>query len=278
MSIARRPDRLIAILLSLALFVALPLTAASAQTSGDPGFPGTYYFHSVTGDNTRDQAQGGATFNPFFPTRGSGQWATARDLPGLQNTSTSEVVDPTWRGSIDERATSLSVNFWALTRPDQDLFGTANYTVRVRPAGGTVYYELLPAIADRAVGGGVANIHQTFTKMRTSSTASEVPLDLPAGPLTFTIRGTFFDSNASTELRFDSIEYPSSFTVNGVGPTPTPSPTPTPADPNAFYLHSGTRVGQADRADGSSTFDGFEPTDTEPARFVDLPHVRNGSG
>ncbi len=280
MSIARRPDRLVAILLSLALFVALPLTTASAQSAGDTADSNTYYLHSSSGDNTLDQAGGGATYDKTFPTSGTDEWATARDNPALQNTPTNESVDPTWRGSIDQAATSLSVNFWGRQTPDQDLFGTANYVVRVRPAGATTYYELLPRITDRPAPNGVVNIHQTFTTMKaaTPATSPEVPLNLPAGALTFTIRGTFLDSDAYTEIRFDSTNYPSSFTVNGVGPTPTPDPTPTPADPNAFYLHSGTRVGQADRADGSSTFDGFEPTDTEPARFIDLPQVRNGAG
>ncbi|MDQ4065544.1 MAG: thrombospondin type 3 repeat-containing protein, partial [Actinomycetota bacterium] len=175
--------------------------------------PATYYFHSLTRDNTLDQTQpNGATFDRVSPTSSPDDWATALDVPGLQNAGLVNIVDPTWRGTIADRARSLAVEFWGEESPDQAR-GTAHYVVRVLPSGQSTYIELLPRIELKDVGPGVLNIEHTFTSMRIG-TGAEVPLDLRAGGLTFTIRGTFLDSDAYTELRFDSTNYPASFTTN----------------------------------------------------------------
>lgn len=255
MSIARRPRRMGASILALALIAgALFVGPASAAGRADEaraqayidravrraegitsasttlvttGEASTYYFHSLSGDNTLDQAAGGATFDDKTPEFGPGEHAIARDLPGLQNAGAIEVVDPTWRGTLGQAASSVSVKFWAEQIVDQAL-GGANFTVRVLPQGSTAYFELLPAIELSEVPAGIIEVEHTFTGMRASATAPEQPLALPAGPLTFTIRGTYVDSDVSTEIFYDSTEYPAGFSVNTGGPTTSPSPTPTP--------------------------------------------------
>lgn len=263
---------------------ATPTPTPTPTESAGPS--STYYLHSLTGDNTLDQAVDGASFDAVASEFGPGEHSLARDLPGFQNTGLIEVVDPTWRGTLDVPATSLSVDFWGEQIPDQDL-GSVNYLVRVLPEGATSYYELLPAISRPEAEIGFVNIKHTFTSMRIG-TGVEQPLQLPAGPLTFTIRGTYAVDDASTTLAFDSTEYHSSFTINPGGSDPDPDPTVTPTaspspDPTpvptatAFYLHSGSGVGQADRADGSSTFNAVEPTATDASMFVDVPQLSNGA-
>ena len=215
-------------------------TPTPTPTETEPTGGGTtYYFHSLSGDNTLDQAfDDGATFDTAFPTWAPDQWSKAQDLPGFQNAGAIEVVDPTWRGSLAERARSITLDIWGEQIPDQDL-GEIHYTVRVLPQGATAYTELLPPIERPVTEVGIINIKHTFTSMRASATAPEEPLDLPAGPLTFTVRGTFTDSDLYTELRFDSTDMPAGFTTDaGGGPEPSPSPSsseepPPPPPPSA---------------------------------------------
>lgn len=204
-----------------------PTLTPTPEPTTPAGAEKTYYFHSLSGDNTIDQAVDGATFDDKVSEFGPGAHSIARDLPGFQNAGAIEVVDPTWRGTLSEPASSVAVNFWAEQIVDQAQ-GGANFTVRVLPSGGTAYYELLPVIELADVPAGIINVEHTFTGMRASATAPEEPLDLPAGPLTFTIRGTYVDSDVSTEIFYDSTEYPAGFSVNAGGGTTSPSPTPTP--------------------------------------------------
>jgi serine protease len=208
---------------------ATPTPTPTPTESSAPVTSKTYYFHSLTGDNTIDQADGSATFDGATPTFGPDAYSVARDVPQLQNAGAIEVVDPTWRGSLSEPANSVSVNFWAEQLPDQAT-GNGRFTVRVLPQGATAYYELLPTIALTNVPAGTMNVKHTFTGMRASSTAPEEPLVLPAGALTFTIRGTFGLNDAVTELYFDSTNFPAGFTTtsgSGGGTTTSPSPTAT---------------------------------------------------
>lgn len=204
-----------------------PTSSPSPSPSEPPTDGGTtYYFHSLTGNNTIDQNYvDGATFDKNFPTFGEDEFSIAQDIPGLQNAGLLEMVDPTWDGELDSRATSLSVDFWAEEIPDQDL-GSVHYTVRVKPQGSTSYVELLPAIEADVSEIGPLNIKHTFTQMGTA--AAPQPLDLPAGPLKFTIRGTYTVDDAYTRIYFDSTNYPSGFSINGGGSGPDPSPSPSP--------------------------------------------------
>ena len=226
----------------------------ACEENEGPGTP--YYFHSESGNNTLDQPEKLASFDSTFPTFGPDEFSSARDIPQFQNTPLIEGVDPTWRGTLRHRVTSLSVDFWGQQTPAQEL-GTVHYTVRVHPAGATEYWELLPAITSADADPGVINIKHTFTQMRTTAAGTPVPLDLPQGALTFSIRGTFTVNDASTEIRFDSTNYPSGFSVNGGGggggtssPTPTPTPTSTgssSASPSASPSPSPTGGGGGGR-------------------------------
>ena len=204
----------------------------SPTSSPEPTTPAeavSYYFHSPSGSNNVDQADRSATFDTALPT--FEEASSAIDVPGLQNVAGSvEVVDPVWRGELTQPARSLTADFWARTLPDQPVNGTANYTVRVASGSGALM-ELRPAITDvPADGTGVQRITQTFTHMVEGG--AEVPLSLPAGPLTITVRGTFVDSNAMTEIWFDAKDYPSGFsTGDAAGPSPTPTATPTETAP-----------------------------------------------
>ena len=206
-----------------------PTTDPTPTPTTNPG-PGTrYYFHSPSGSNNMDQADNSATFDTTFPT--FEEYSVAYDVPGLQNAGAVEAVDPVWTGELAQPASSVTVDFWGQQIPDGEL-GSANYTVRVSTGGGT-YVELLPAIAKTEVEAGLIHVNHTFTSMREGT--AEVPLALPAGPLKFTIRGTYFVDDAATEIRFDSVDHPSGFTTGGaVAPTSTPTPTTTPtATPTA---------------------------------------------
>jgi serine protease AprX len=194
-----------------------------------------YYFHSPSGSNNVDQADDSATFDTTFPT--FEEYSVAYDVPGLQNAGAIEVVDPVWKGELSQPASSVTVDFWGQQIPDGDL-GSANYTVRVSTGGGT-YVELLPAIAKTEVEAGLIHVDHTFTKMLQGT--EEVPLSLPAGPLNFTIRGTYFVDDAATEIRFDAVDYPSGFsTGETTAPTPTPTETVDP-DPTGPPPPSGER-------------------------------------
>lgn len=188
-----------------------------------PGENATYYFHSGTGSNNLDHLDGSTTFDPLFPT--FEEPASAIDVPGLQNVSGIEVQDPVWSGQLVEPATSLTIDFWGRTLPDQAI-GFVHYTVRVKTGG--EYFELAPAIdKEVAAGSGFTRVTHTYTSALEGT--QEVPLSLPAGPFTIAVRGTFTVDNAATEISFDSIDFPSGFsTSGGASPSPSPSPTSSP--------------------------------------------------
>ena len=210
-----------------------PTTTTTPTPTPEPTEPPTpteavnYYFHSPSGSNNMDQVDDSATFDTTAPT--FAEYSVAYDVPGPQNVAGGvEVFDPRWTGELTQPARSLTVNFWGETIPDSAV-GAANYTVRVSSGGGA-YVELLPAIERSDLEAGVVEIEHTFTKMLEGGV--EVPLSLPAGPLSFTIRGTYTVNDAVTEIRFDAVDYPSGFsTGDAAGPTPTPTPTETTAPP-----------------------------------------------
>lgn len=192
----------------------IPSVSPSPTAGGPSGPTTTYYFHSESGDNTVDLLTGGAVYDTSVPIFGPDEFSSAHDFSPAQNTTLIEYMDPTWRGTIAHPATSIKVDFWGEQLPDAAL-GEGHYTVRVLPAGATSYIDLLPLIVLSEPGAGPINIKQTFTEMKVG-TGAATPLELPAGELTFSIRGTFADSDLSTEIFFDSTNYMSSFTVNPV--------------------------------------------------------------
>lgn len=189
-----------------------PSPSPSPTPTEPAGADATYYLHSGSGINNIDQFTGSATFDSELPTFEDP--ATAIDIPGLQNTSLLGVQDPIWRGELTEPAKSLTVDFWGRTLPDQAT-GFIRYTVRVRTGG--EYFELLPAISEQVATSGFTRVTHTFDKM--DQGGGEVPLSLPAGPFTITIRGTFTVNNVATEIWFDAIDFPAGFATSG-GSTP----------------------------------------------------------
>ena len=231
--------------------------AAAPVTLGDGTSPnpspsatgGTaYYFHSATSSNNLDQIAGSAHFDSISPT--SEEPATAIDVPVLQNASDVEVLDPVWRGQLSDPATSLTVDFWGRSLPDQAT-GRVNYTVRVSTGGGHVWRELTPAINYTVpLGTDFSRITHWFDGMVVGGAV--VPLDLPSGPFKIAIRGTFSPDtpeaaldNAATEIRFDSVDFPSGFTTLGERePTPMPTESPAPDTTEVVFTADSENSGQ----------------------------------
>ena len=267
MSLTRRP-RPVAVV--LALVIALALLPAAEAIAADP--PGKYYFHSATRVNALDKPRSGHQFDTTAPTSTVPAWAG--DVPAAGNGNGNAIFDPTWTGSAGTTTIeSITLDFWA-KGPVEEAFGTMDFAASIW--NGTTQTDL----GFFSVESGYIDEPIHVTK-RLDATASGAPLSItPNGPIQVMIRQRYIDSTVGGIL-YDSVDYPSGFWVN-IGEIVDPGgggeeEEELPPDPNAFYLHSGTGIGQTDRANSSSTFNGFPPESTDASRFTDVPQASNGS-
>ena len=218
-----------------------PTPTPEPTDTGAPTEPGTgksYYFHSPTGLGNADWPAFGNPFDDQAPTaEGYSEW---HDFPVQTNNPTSGQgpYDPNWVGTVDSKITSLKLDFWAKT-PVGDLLGEVNYNPAITVGG--VQYKLptLTQAIDPQIGDVPTRLTKTYTTMLDAA-GQEVPLNIdPQGAeLTFTIAGRYYDEEAGSWIVYDSVEYPSGFTINGGGsggtdpdPTPTETPTDEPTEP-----------------------------------------------
>lgn len=206
-----------------------PTVDPTPEPTSDPADPGTstkYYLHSVSGLGNVDFANGQSTFDTNEPTRDT--YSSYYDNGPLIN---SGAVDPAWVGTIDGEINALEVDFWQWS-PVARAQDRLDYQVAI-DVGGTIY--TLPVAEKTLDGATITNEISRFTHKWTTmldANDAEVPLSIDPGDeaVTIMIRGGYLDVETFTEVAYDSIEYPSSFTVTtgGAGPTTTPTPTPTP--------------------------------------------------
>ena len=216
-----------------------PTVTPTASPTEDPTTEGTrYYFHSLSGIGNADLfLTGGHPFDQNAPTIDG--YSEYHDLPGT-NGAPNAIYDPNWTGTVDGPITSFTLDFWAKT-PVGDVLDEVHFSPLIWV--GTTQYELpqITAVPGAASLGNVpSRITETFTTMLNAAGA-EVPLSIATAgqPVTISIAGTHADDEAGNYIVYDSIEYPSGFSVGGgsTDPIPTPSieptvePTTEPTDP-----------------------------------------------
>ena len=219
---------------STSIIAAVCLAAvASAVVAVAPSATATdsrFYFHStVTTINNIDKFfVEGATFDATPPEFTDP--AVAVDLP-LTNGAPSALYDSAWTGSLTGPISSLTLDFWAKA-PVGDTLGEVNYGAAVW-IGDTEY--LLPAFSRTVDEPFLDPVHvtHTYTTMLDASGDNEIPLSIPTTgePVAVNIFGRFADEEAAATILYDSVDYPSGFSVT-TGPSASPSPSPTTPSPS----------------------------------------------
>ena len=212
-------------------------TPTETATPPPAGAGKTYYFHSPTGFGNVDDVAFANPFDDKAPTfEAYSEW---HDFPLIRNgVSGQGPYDPNWVGTVDAPISSLKVDLWAKT-PVGDVLGKVNYDPTITVGG--VQYKLptLTQAIDPRIGDLPTRMTKTYTTMLNAAGA-EVPLaiDPKGAPVTFTIAGKYLDEEAGSWIVYDSIKYPSGFSINGGGaggtdpdPTPTDTPTDDPTEP-----------------------------------------------
>ncbi len=211
MSISRRATWLA--LLSTVVLLGTFVVPATAQV--EPAAGPTFYFHSVSGLGNTDVLDGSNTFDQSFPTfETSSQF---NDVPLLGNGGPNALYDPNWFGQVDTTITSFTLDFWAKT-PVGDLLGEANYKPTIWVGATPFKLPTLSQTIEPQIGDVPSRFTKTYTTMLDAA-GNEVPLAIdPAGqPVTISIAGAFLDEEAGSYIVYDSIDYPSGFSINGGG-------------------------------------------------------------
>lgn len=187
-----------------------------------------YYFHGHTGQHTLDTfadilVPGGIRFDESEPT--GTKPGLAPDLPTDGDKQT--MWDPHWKGTIVGHVRDVTVDFWA-----QPTFQSVDQSSTFRI---TLWHDAnridLPLLQVPNSNGPVHVTH-TFKSMLDAS-GNEVPLDVPAvGDFSINVAGRSDRVDAPVVL-FDSVDFPSGFSINTeiVDPTPTTDPSPTATSP-----------------------------------------------
>jgi hypothetical protein len=172
---------------------------AEVVTGGGGGgseLPLTEFFFHDDGDLD----PGAGTFDTSFPTS-----TTPTVAPG------SAVLGALWTGEIDAgQLTTLEVDFWQNAPVGQVLLGDVDYEVALETADGIrtdfpFFTEPAPATLEPT------RVIHVFTP---EDPGSPLPLQLPGGEATIEITGHFIDTQAVTEIYYDSTDFPSGFSAN----------------------------------------------------------------
>ena len=210
------------------------------ETPSGPATTKAYYFHGGTSVNTTDKVTGTATFDDKLPVWTEPSLAT--DLPVLPSGNANAIWDPAWSGEVGGTISELKVDFWAKVPEEEAQTGGVSWRVSIW--NGTQEIALPNAEVKGFNPVGATRFTHTFKTMLSSPTdqASQVPLSItPSGPIGIQIRPVFGVNGAGATILFDSVDYPSGFSVTtagaGASPSPTetatPDPTPTETtDPN----------------------------------------------
>jgi hypothetical protein len=166
----------LAALVAAVITASLVLVAAPAQAQGT-----TYYLHSASSSNNLDAAVGGNTFDTATPTFTDDSYAA--DVPVVRQKGDS-LVDPDWAGSVGQAITSLSVDFWQVAPvAETACAGSVDYDITF--SDGTTEYALPDLVAPDDGSSVPAEITATFTTMLAADGTTEIPLNVPAGNLSF---------------------------------------------------------------------------------------------
>lgn len=199
-----------------------PSPTSTPTQDPEPATSRRFYFHSGSTSNQVDEAAlDAATFDTELPTFTDP--AIATDVPVVgKGTASANPVDPTWHGTAADAIETLTVDFWQDTTDMP--YTSIDYDVVVWR--GETAYALPTFTAPVSADDLVTRVQHTFTG-----------LDIPAGsePLTIDIKPKFNNQQAGSIIYFDSVDYPSGFSIGTGGgsssPTPTPSPTSDPTTP-----------------------------------------------
>ena len=208
MSLSRRTRFLTALVGCLLVGSLTPAAGAQEAT-------GTYYFHSPSGLGNQDVVDGTNTFDTTAPTaEGFSQF---NDVPLIGNGAPQAPYDPNWFGQVDSTITSITLDFWAKT-PVGDFLGEVNYDPTIWVGDTPFALPTLTQAVEPTIGNVPSRLTKTFTTMLDAE-GNPVPLSIdPAGqPVTISIAGGFLDEEAASYIVYDSVDYPSGFSINSGG-------------------------------------------------------------
>ena len=219
-----------------------------------------YYFHGFVGEHTVDEfgdifIPGGIRFDEKPPT--GAKPAIAPDLPtdGGQVT----IWDPHWKGTLIGHVRDLTVDFWM--QPTVEAAQDVSH-LKVKLWYGPNKAIELPQFTVPNNTPGPVEVKHTFTTMLDAE-GNEIPLDVPGSNEEFSINITGRTEVVDAPvILFDSVDYPSGFSVNTEqettpSPTSSPSATPTPATTTVAFT------------DGSASSAQYSDDATIAARLVD---------
>ena len=198
---------------------ACPDPGTPAVTSQGFALEETLYLHSTTRNGAADAPLGGTTFDATAPSA----IAPARfdDAPFARNRTRGGPLDPNWTGAVDGIICSLTVDIWQKQLLGE-LIGQTDYLPTLWV--GDTKFDLPPVQVKVPMNfDDVTRISFTVDQML-DERGFVLPLMIdPNGePVTLELAGRYIDADLSTVTYYDSIDRPSSITINeGYTPTQT---------------------------------------------------------
>ena len=217
---------------------ATPTPVATTPTEVSRAAQTRYYFHDAETplgavDHTNNLKGGRPPFFDADPPKGQIP-ALWHDTPGLTNAGKRGLYDPVWVGKVDGLIETLEVDFWQKTSQETGLEDITYVIELYVEAPGRYELYRFPVLSVPSAGPEVPfRVTHTFTKMFDAQ-GRLVPLRIDPGTADVSIDISDRDliPDASV-IVYDSVDYPSGFTVNvpppAVDPDPEPTVTPSPS-------------------------------------------------
>lgn len=175
---------------------------------GGGGGAGTRYFLHA----------GGSISLPTFDT-------TPPTSPVPKVAPSSPVVGALWSGTIPaQQLDTFRVDFWQSAPIGQVLLSEVHYQIRLNVGG--VNMDFPDFTAPSPFEAGPSLVTHIFTP---DNSGGLLPMQLDGGSVSFVIFGTFIDAEATVQIYYDSVDFPSGFALN-VPPPPPRNPVPPDVD------------------------------------------------
>ncbi|HET6770572.1 MAG TPA: hypothetical protein VFH75_02910 [Actinomycetota bacterium] len=184
---------------------------ATAEITGFGGGGGAgtrYYLHA-----------GGSIGLPTFNT-------TPPTSPVPKVAPSSPAVGALWSGSIPaQQLDTFRVDFWQSAPIGQVLLSEVHYEIRLNVGGVNMDFPAFTAPSPFEAGPSL--VTHIFTP---DNSGGLLPMQLDGGSVSFVIFGQFIDAEATVQIYYDSVDFPSGFVLNVPPPPPVKAPFPPDVD------------------------------------------------